>query len=364
MSTLKRMLLSPRLSIALFLSVQCFFLSLYAGKRVSNKTLEPFSHTICKFFSEQDITSPEVIWEKKETQPFSELIVSWNGHRPPVGSMTVYVSVYHRKKWTPWHRLALWKPNYQRTFVNKLSPYVHTKHCRVEMQQGFLARGFRVKTVFSNGAQPTALKALFGCISRPNHLKVIQPDAALPSTVIRGVPRQSQLLLDHYRFRDLCSPTSMSMAVAYYYQKLYGRIPKSSMHDFAIDFAEKSHDQHINIYGNWILNVAHAFDACNGDVFFRVERLNSFYHLHAHLVNQVPVVVSVRRLLGGATPYSNGHLMVVVGWNAQKRHVLCLDPAFGKGKPVMRAYRINDFLSAWSRSSNLAYVPMPKAALS
>ena len=71
-----------------------------------------------------------------------------------------------------------------------------------------------------------------------------------------------------------------------------------------------------------------------------------------------PVAVSVRRLRGGATPYANGHIMLVVGWNRIKRRVLCLDPAFGSNRATLKSYRLTDFLNAWSRSSNLAYVPI------
>ena len=72
------------------------------------------------------------------------------------------------------------------------------------------------------------------------------------------------------------------------------------------------------------------------------------------------MAVSVRRLRGGATPYASGHFLVVVGWNRQKRRVVCLDPAFGSNRLVLKAYRLQDFLRAWHRSMNLAYVPMPR----
>ena len=95
------------------------------------------------------------------------------------------------------------------------------------------------------------------------------------------------------------------------------------------DFADKVYDNgYLNIYGNWPLNVAAAHDATYGNVFFRVERLNFFDDLYKYLSKKIPVAVSVRKLRGGATSYSNGHLMVVVGWNKEKQCVLCIDPAF------------------------------------
>jgi hypothetical protein len=322
-----------------------------------------FSNTICKFFSEKDVSGKqEVVWEKSGQEPFNELIVSWNALRPSSGFISIWVSVNHRGAWSKWHRLAQWGAHFQKTFVNKLNQYVHTKHCRVEMQRHTLARGFRVKAIFNKGAESENLKAFFACMSRLNKFKFIRPKTAtLPSVSIKGFPRQSQMVLNHDRYRDLCSPTSTSMIVAYFYEKLYGVKPVDSMSTYAVDFAEKAHDQgYLDIYGNWILNMAQAYDSSNGEVYFRVERLNSFYDLHHYLSKKIPVAVSVRRLRGGATPYACGHILVVIGWNRQKKCVICADPAFGSNRSVLKAYPLNSFLRAWSRSSNLAYVPMPR----
>lgn len=346
--------------------VVCFLLTFGSINAEISAPKHVFSKTACKFFTEEELAAvsgqktPELMWESSQLMPFNELIVSWNAFRPEIGHMTLWVSVKYRNQWSRWHRLAQWGPKYQRTFLNKLHPVVHTKHCRVEMQKNTLARGFRMKMVFHNGANPTNLKSFFGCFSRLSHFKILHPNVTeLPSVAVRGIPRQSQMVLNHGRFRDLCSPVSTSMLVGYFHQKLFGAKPHDSMHDFSVDFANKAHDQgYLNIYGNWILNVAEAFDRCKGSVFFRVERLNSFYDLHKHLSNKVPVAVSVRRLRGGATPYANGHIMVVVGWNKLKRKVLCIDPAFSPSKATLKAYRLSDFLHAWSRSNNLAYVPM------
>lgn len=357
----------------LFIFFSLLFSSSIAAKASTGRSNSKFTHTISKLFTEQELAhfarkaGHDVVWENPKTEPFSELIVSWNAMRPKAGSMTVWVSVKHRNQWTGWHRLAEWGANFQRTFVNKLSPFAHTKHCRVEMQKKALARGYRVKISFHHGAQVTNLKALYACLSQPNHLKIIRPANTLPSVVVKNVPRQSQMQLKHHRAKDLCAPTSCSMLVAYFYHKLYGMKPTASMHDFVIDFAARAHDQGFcDIYGNWILNVAQAFDSCNGDVFFRVERLNSFYDLHHYLTKKIPVAVSVRRLPDGATPYANGHYMVIVGYNQKTRRIVCIDPAYGRfpgDKPNLRTYPLANFLKAWSLSSNMAYIAAPKQTM-
>jgi len=322
---------------------------------------KPFSTSVSKFFDETSFSAHpqrhEYIWEQPITKAFNELILSWNALRPDDGKLAFAVSIKHGNQWSNWHRLAEWGPDFQRTFVNKRHPYVHTKHVRVEMQRGCRARGFRVRVTSSGGAKLENLKALFGCLSNLNQFQINPPDKDMSHIVIHGVPRHSQMAIDHPRRKDFCSPTSTSVVVNYFMRSMYGEMP--NMHDYIIDFADKVHDQGPNIYGNWLFNVAQAYDSSNGDVFYRVERLNSFNDLYSYLVREIPIVVSVRRLRGGATPYRNGHILVVVGYDAINKNVLCIDPAFRNAKLQLKTYRLWDFLYAWGRSRNLSYIPMP-----
>lgn len=344
--------------------VGCIFSYGYTAKRGRQPcTLFP-PKVICKFFDaamlEQRSAAGlnDVIWEKKETVPFDEIIVSWNAFRPLKGDMTIWVSVRLKNSgWSPWHRFAKWSATSQRTFVNKLSRYVHTKNSRIEMQRGVLAHGFRVKVSFQNGARPQNLKALFACLTRLKKFKRTVPNTKLPSVCVHGLPKQSQMVLRHEDYRDLCSPTSTSMLVAYFYKQLYNnKFSARSLADFAAEFADKVYDHGIHIYGNWILNVAEAFNSCNGEVFFRVERLSGFNDLHRYLSKNIPVAVSVRRLRGGATPYANGHFLIPFAYSREKQQILCMDPAF-VGRRVVKRYPLRSFLAAWARSSNMTYVP-------
>jgi len=332
------------------------------SKWISNTPIN-FSTIESKFFDKSDFEEGDdmCVWERQETNPFTELILSWNALRPSPGSLTFWVNVkYGNNTWSGWQRMAEWGERIQRSFINKTNPYVHTKHVRVEMQHGIVGNGFKVKVTFNNGADPKELRALFVCLCDLKKFKLVRPNIVLPTTFIRGVPKQSQMVLDHPRFRDLCSATSTSIIVNYFTAKLNRQPICKGLDDYVGNFADKVYDPKLNIYGNWQLNVAQAFDAANGDVFFRVERLNGFRDLHAYLMKKIPVVVSVHRLTGGALPYKSGHFMVVVGWNQAKQQVLCIDPAFKGSSKTLRSYKFWDFLQAWGRSVNLSYIPMPK----
>src|SRR3989304_10159575 len=177
---------------------------------------DKFSGTIAKLFTEKELerasVQAEVVWEKGKTKPFNEVIVSLNALRPQDGALVVWVSVKHGGNWSSWHRLMEWAADGQRTFTNRLNRYVHTKHCRVEMMRGSRGQGFRVKVTSKNGASLHNVKAIFACMSRLNKFRFKSPRVnELPSVAVNGVPRQSQMVLKHPRYTDLCSPVSTSM---------------------------------------------------------------------------------------------------------------------------------------------------------
>jgi len=344
-----------------------------AGRRKRRRDLdstqtvsnEKFSKTVSRYIFDGEIDSDQefFIWECEPNFHFTELILSWNAMRPESGKMTFWVNVKH-SSWAGWQRLAEWGASSQRTFVNKLNRYVHTTHSKVELKKGQLGTAFKVKVVFQKGANPKNLKALFACLSNVKKFKGDSYVSNLPSVIVSGVPRQSQMVLNHPRYRDLCSPTSTGIIVNYFNKKLYGDC-SHDLNSYMVDFADKVYDNgYLNIYGNWPLNVAAAHDATYGNVFFRVERLNFFDDLYKYLSKKIPVAVSVRKLRGGATSYTNGHLLVVVGWNKEKQCVLCIDPAFPRNSTTPKAYRLRSFLRAWGRSLHLSYVPIPREQFS
>lgn len=321
-----------------------------------------FARTKTKIVNQGDsnFSNNTYVWQDSSDQPFDEAIFSWNSLRPSIGKMSIWVSVKLANSWSDWNLLADWGSRTQKSYSYKHNPYVHTKHVRVELQKGCRANAFRMKVKFEGGAEKENLRALYACTSNLHSFKIGKPDLSMPSIIVKGVPKLSQMVLHHPRYRELCSPTSTSILVNYFYNKLYGTFANSNLNSYATNFAEKAHDRGpLNIYGNWLFNVAQAYDSCNGSVLYHVERLNGFNELYGYISRGIPVVVSVRRLRGGATPYRNGHLMVVVGWNQEKRTVVCVDPAYEPSTKTIRAYKIWNFLQAWGLSYNLSYIAKP-----
>lgn len=296
------------------------------------------SHTFHK--SVPSAAEGEWIWELKETPPFDEAIVSWNGTRPAKGAWTISVSLF-QKEWSPWLPYAAWSPTGQRTFQSETS-FAKTYQDAAQPKEGGCT-GIRIRIE----GDLKGLKSLSACLSHLAGYR--QADVPpLPAVWLRNMPLQSQMILDHPRHRDLCSPTSTANAINF----LLG--------ERAVDpvrFAEKSRDEQFDIFGNWILNTAEAYEQLKGAYQVHVERLSGFAALHQLLSKGTPVVVSVKGALKGAPQeYKWGHLICVRGWDPETRRVHCVDSAFLTNEATEASYDLDDFLRGWSLRKNIAYV--------
>lgn len=336
-----------------------------SSAKVFRSSVSNFSQTQSKFFIPDDFINSEgevlnnIVWMSSCPQPFDELILSWNALRPQKGRFSFYVSArYPNSNWSSWYKLAEWGTNGQQTFVNSRAPFVNPKHVRVELARKRKSRDFRIKVIAEKGANLRDLKALFICVSDMSKYSVVKPTLSNPTVYIKKFPRQSQMVVGHPRFRDLCSPTSLTMVLDYYLSGAQNGSRIGGLSSRVAQIAEMVHDDsYLDAYGNWILNVAELFNSSKGHIFCRAQRLNSFDELYGYLKRGIPVPVSVRgSLRGGAKPYDNGHFMVVVGWSQKKQAVICIDPAFSSSKKTLKLYRINDFLEVWGRSRNLSYI--------
>lgn len=308
-----------------------------------------FTKTYEHLLSANQRGEKEIVWEQLEVSPYNEAIVSWNGLRPITGKWTLFVSL-RQEEWSPWLKYAEWTPTSQKTF--KDSPedsFAETYQDGANPKTG-TCDAIRVKLIAEEGADLSELDSLYICLSHlPDH-RIIQSPPLFP-IFLPNVPRQSQMTLNHPRHRDLCSPTSTTNAINY----LLGL----SLVD-PIFFASKIHDDEFDIYGNWILNTAEVYGRLNGAYRAHVERLQSFEDLYAELYQGRPVVVSVKGTLPGAPqPYRSGHLICIIGY--EDSSVICIDPAFPDNDSTFTRYPLDEFLQAWGRRYNIAYLFAPRS---
>jgi len=321
------------------------------------KQEEHWSWTYRKIFSDDEkfwnIGKKNLTFEKTETPDFSQLIFSWNAFRPKEGYFSFFIqSKSQNNGWGQWHKMFDWGADIQKSYFSK-SDFTNYVYVRLESCLGAMLNAFRIKIESHKGADLGLLASFTVCITNFKKFKNQKIDhklSFLPSIHIKNVPKQSQRTLDHPDSACLCSPTSCSMLTGFLTQTFVD----------PISFAAGAFDYGLQEYGSWPFNVAHAFERCDGEVVFSTVRMNSFSDLHESLMNGIPIVVSVRGYLQHAPKeYNNGHLLIVVGWDANKKNIICHDPAFYTDKSTEVKYLLGPFLRAWEKSHRLTYVAEP-----
>lgn len=287
-------------------------------------------------------------WEKSDLEPFTEMLISWNGQRPQKGRWVIYASV-NSGEWSDMLNYAYWGAEGQGSY-NSASVKKCTRSFQdaVELQDERVARGFKIRIEAEDGADLKDLYALHVCASNLNQIS-FQENLPLPKeTIALRVPKISQMQVDHPRHRDLCSPTSTTATV---------RFLDPSIKIEIASFADQVRDMRFDIFGNWVLNVAGASSYLGSGWRCWVEKLDNFQQIYERLQSGTPVVVSVRSpLVGSAQFYKAGHLVVIRGYDAQSEEVLCMDPAFPQTEDCYVRYPLKDFIQAWERRQYVAYL--------
>lgn len=294
----------------------------------------------------------ELFFIKSGIPHFTQLLFSWNAVRPKQGYYSFYVQVHSKNKntWGAWHKMADWGKNVQKSYETGSDGICRYVYVRLEIDQDDKADGFRIKAVARN-TDISGLESI--AVNTSDYTKFVDeyvPKNLHSSVLLEGVPKKSQLVLEHEKKRMMCSPTSCSMLHEYLTRQT----------NDPLNFANKSYDNGLRVYGSWPFNMAHAYELGDGTHFFYTARLQSFKALHDVLKQKIPVPVSVRgTIIGAPKEYNNGHLLLVVGYNAQTHCVVCHDPAATSDEETLKEYSIDSFIKAWDRSRRLAYVAMP-----
>lgn len=340
-----------------FLLGICFILHVIMSGAVASEQAKPWTWQYSTVFQAQEAASfhekKQLSFVQLDTPLFTQLIVSWNASKPANGHYSVWVQGRNSKTqhWLPLHHMLDWGATWQRTYISKCDDGSGCHHVRLEIPKSVRGDGFRIRIEAHDGADLAQLKGLFVCLADFSLFEVQHDSYAhLKSIKIENVPAYSQMVLNHPRAQNLCSPTSMSMLLSY--------ILKTPVDPLL--FAQGVYDSGLDSFGSWPFNVAHAFVTAQEAVTVYATRLPSFETLYQRLRNDIPVMVSVRGALqGAAKEYTNGHLLLVTGWDHRTKQVLCHDPAFASDKETVVRYDIRSFLEAWGRSHNFAYLVEP-----
>lgn len=309
-----------------------------------------YMHRYSEHEMQKNSDKKELIITQLTTLPFNQLIFSWNAQRPQEGYFTFSCQVRDAQtnQWYDYLTMINWGDKLQKSHFSRAQNCAFY-YARLEIENNRKADGFRIKVQATDQHDLGLVKALFASVSDMS-LFAPEPWAQqgknLETLILKNIPQTSQFLIDHPKADVMCSPTSVSMVV--------GSLKRTKLDPLL--FADAVYDQGLNAFGNWAFNTAHAYELCNGQVLFYPARLGSFTDLYQLLEQKIPVVVSVHGPLKDAPrPYQKGHLLVVVGYDAHNKKVLCHDPAFETDTAVAMAYDLHEFVRAWERSKRMVY---------
>jgi hypothetical protein len=294
---------------------------------------------------------------------FTEAIASWNATTPPGTWIETQLRVDVGGRWSKWFDLGIWASDDSTverhsvqaqgdadgfvavdTFVaaKKVAPVAYQLRLRL-----FQAAGSTAVPVVRNASVATS--------TTPPKAASLAPGSPALWNRMLSVPECSQMVYPDGG-EVWCSPTSTSMVLAYWQGATGPCEPRvRAAVDGVFDWVYDGH-------GNWPFNTAYA--AAQGLEGY-VARFTSMAQIEQWVAAGVPVVISYAwkksRLTGAPIPSSNGHLAVVVGFDAAGDPVVN-DPAAASDDAVTRTYRRSQLESLWLETSGgTVYLMYPPA---
>lgn len=318
------------------------------GQFLPFKSFNTFATTPGSNANEIVLTSPEI----RTRVHWDELIASWNAELNPDAYLKIEVRAIYTNHTTKWFTLGLWSvepTRHPRTSVKRQKDAdgdVDTD--TLQLKESADHAQVRV-TLGSTSSKKPKLKFLSLSVLDSK----FKSEPRLPNRAAWGklldVTERSQMA---YPNGDvLCSPTTTSMLLSYWSQKLN----RPGLDGDVPEVVKSVYDPAWGGTGNWVFNTAYAGS-------FRwmrayTVRLSDVTELEGFIARGIPVGLSVcyNRLRGkGREP--SGHLVVCVGFT-KTGDVIINDP--GTSKNVRKTFPRANLIDAWAYSKNAVYLVYP-----
>ncbi|MBI3552193.1 MAG: C39 family peptidase [Elusimicrobia bacterium] len=277
--------------------------------------------------------------------PFDDLVGSWNAKIPPLAGLKMQARVLVGSEWSGWFDLAAVGKDGFESVEKQENDFGFVDVDTLKLKKP--AKAFRYRFLLSAPSRAVVLRLAAMTVSNAEvpDLAPFQPGPWV--TELKARPRSQTVEQEKYK-HDICSPTSLSMVLEFWGD----RLP-------TVEVAERVRDQKTAIFGHWPFNAAVA-----GDLGLEsyVARLDGMEDLQEEIAQGRPVVVSLTygegELKGSPIKKTKGHLLVVAGFDF-KGDVIALDPA-APPDSVRRVYDRKEFWSAWRlKKRGLAYLVGP-----
>lgn len=285
-------------------------------------------------------------------EPFERAVLSWNG----AGNWRMELRLRAGNQWTPYALMGVQKGLSLRSATRaeeeplKRSPIP----CSLEIDTLVLKKGIRADAFQVRVTGDGAMDALAVTHYRPDNRQYTERPAADAWGVTLPVPERAQRECEDPAIRaEVCSPTSLSMVLAYYKKDLR-----------TIDTCRLCRDTQSKIYGNWPCNTAVAARIVGG--WAAVVKMRGWDDVEREIAAKRPVIVSHQwergDLSNAPISRSDGHLIVAVGFTPDG-DVVVNDPAAKRGE-VRRIYKRAELYRTWQeRGAGIVYLVHPEVGI-
>jgi hypothetical protein len=294
---------------------------------------------------------------------FTELVASWNVTTPASAGVRFFVRARDAAtgEWSPWLYMGQWGrtsaggtvTRFERGLVDvdtlELRQPASAWQVRAELQNdrhdapGPVIR--RIAVVYSGVCSETVERAPNQTATSPSTEPATQPDAQPRRRAVNlPVPFRAQHDTPRSMRSEVCSPTSVSMVLAYWGIGLP-----------TVQNCQAIWDPEYRLYGNWTRAVARAGEL-GLDAW--VTRFRDWDAVRAELDAGRPVIAAIEfkagEFPGNVLDSSAGHLIVIRGFTPSG-DAICNDPA-SKKKGNAVVYNADALARAWFRKTGVAYI--------
>lgn len=297
---------------------------------------------------------------------FRTAVVSWNAQTPAGAWIEFWMRARIGSRWTSWYAMGDWSSDYRsahrHSIAQQSDPDGHVDVDTLRLNAN--ASALQVKAMLHPGEQQIAPVLRSIAVTTDSDQAPTTADDHTAWGADIDVPQRTQRVMESPDGLGgggdaWCSPTSVSMVMAYWAKAL--RHP-----EWDIDVPTSAKGTYDPVYdgcGNWPFNVAYASE--HGLAGW-VERLDDLTDIQRYISSGVPVIASIKVARGemDGTPYpsSDGHLLVVCGFDA-RGDVIVNDP-YGLPGAIRRVYRRDQFARAWKHGSGgIVYIIAPPGLL-
>jgi len=299
-------------------------------------------------FKVGEATSPEI----STAFNYQEAIASWNASTPTGSWVEIQFRAQYGGRWSKWYILGIWAADYSTIHRHSVQSQGDSDgfvavDTFVSSNKKETTNKFQIKLrLFSAGGvvTPTVQSASVAYSTSPPKKAVIPPNTHPIWNTVLAVPKCSQMVYPDGG-EVWCSPTSTSMVLAYldhYTGPCEPRVRAAV--DGVYDWIYDGH-------GNWPFNTAYA--ATQGYEGY-VARFTSLAKAEEYVAAGVPVIMSIAwgngDLTGADINSTNGHLLVVVGFDAAGNPIVN-DPASPSDDRVQKTYLRSEFEPLWLQAS-------------